>query len=108
MCRDVEVLIAGCRQASCAVLFLFVMCVLDKMAVTCDVANVSASRTPYAFNPLRHSGYQGCPNLGRRGTWATNFCMLRLTFVILSVDLASCHQSGAWSCEVARGFPGSL
>jgi hypothetical protein len=74
MCRDVEVLIAGCRQASCAALFLFVMCVLDKMAVTCDVADVSASSTPYVFNPLRHSCYQGCTNPGRRGAWATYFC----------------------------------
>jgi hypothetical protein len=67
MCRDAEVLIAG---------WLFVMCVLDKMAVTCDVADVSASRTPYVFNHLRHSGYQGCINPGRRGAWVTNFCML--------------------------------
>lgn len=66
MCWDAEILIAGSRQASCAVLFLFVMCVMDKMAVACDVADVSASRTPYVVNPLRHSGYQGCINPGLR------------------------------------------
>lgn len=94
MCRDAEVLIASCKQASCAVLFLFVMCVLDKMAVTCDVADVSASCTPYVFNPLRHSGYQGWTNPGRRGAGATNFCTLAYGL---------CFVSPIWRLELRGG-----
>jgi len=102
MCRDAEALIAACRQASCAVLFLFVMSVLDKMAVTCDVADVSASRTPYVFNPLRHSGYQGCTNPGRCGAWATNFWVLAPN--ICGPQYGPCFVSPIWRLQLRGGL----
>ena len=52
---------------------LFLRSVLDKVAATCNVADVSASRTPYV---TRHSGYQGYTKPGRHVARATEFCMV--------------------------------
>jgi len=85
------------------------MCVMDNMAVACDVADVSASRTPYVFNPLRHSGYQGCINPGRRGSWATKIVCWRLTYVVVmklsQSDYAAVFMYNATSLSIL--FPGA-